>query len=94
MKLHGLKQEFKNCNLRGDIMKKKRVVKFYADDNTEFDTAAQCQQYENELKFKEWYETESIDNELWANNGQAKVDTFQLIQWLQDNREQVLSLLK
>lgn len=70
-------------------MKRKKVTKYYADDNTEFDTAKLCQEYEASQKFTAWYEE---NDGLFARD--SRVDVDDLLCFLTVNKEMILSVLK
>lgn len=72
----------------------KEVTKFESDDGLIFDTEEECNHWESggkaEEDFKSWY---SYTDGLWGEGSLGKVPVNQMLEWLRDNREQVLSLL-
>lgn len=60
---------------------------FKANDGKEFDTEQECLDYENSLEFRKWYSKNNL-----TTTYSDYVDDLILIEWLQENKSQVLKL--
>lgn len=69
----------------------KRVSKFVADDGKEFETKQDAARHDMKLAFAKKYD-EAQDGALWA--GDSKVSGADLVEWLEENSEEIRKILK
>ena len=73
---------------------KTRTKKVYvADDGTEFDTADEAIRHENKVKFKDLYEHGGVSFLYGYNCSGSQVDGDNLINWMFENKFEILNLL-
>lgn len=69
-------------------MKEKRI--FEADDGTIFSSMKEVLDYEKILTIKDWYE----NNKIYGSFEGCKIEWEDLLDWLDENKDKVLALLK
>lgn len=67
-----------------------RKTVFQTKDGDIFDNEKEATQHETLLDFSEWYE----ENKLYGNTPGCRMEWEDLIEWLQNNKKEIQSILK